>query len=433
MLRAPGVCSLAASETDMGKMSISTVKPATLPHQPPAPADYPRPRVPVAPALSLASFRRARGRPAPSILDAGNVRFVTSGRVAIALALREMGVGPGDAVLVPSYHCASMIEPVVWAGATPLFYRIRPDTTVDLDDIAAKHGAAGNVKALLATNYYGFHQPLPALRAFCDARGIRLLEDCAHSFLGEHAGRPLGSYGDYAIASSMKFFPVYEGGCLVSSRHRLDGIALQSAGAGFEAKVLINSVEGGFAYGRLPLLRALLALPMAVKNALWGVIKARRHGNAPALAPGSSDGGFGFDPAWLTKRSSLYSRTMLRLVSRRRMGELRRRNYQRLFDALSTLPGCRPLFPALPDGVYPWVFPLLCDEPQALFRQLKQAGVPVIRFGEYLWPGVDATVCANSVELSRRVLQFPCHQELREDEIGWMIDQVQQAVAGGAR
>jgi dTDP-4-amino-4,6-dideoxygalactose transaminase len=426
----------------MGKISISDVKPADI--EPPAvqsplvPADYPRSRLPVAPALSLASFFRMAGPPAPSILDAGEVRFVTSGRVAIALALKQMGVGPGDTVLVPSYHCASMIEPVIWAGATPLFYRIRPDTTADLDDLAVKAAGAGSVKALMATNYYGFHQPLPALRAFCDARGIRLLEDCAHSFLGHHAGRPLGAWGDYAIASSMKFFPVYEGGCLVSARHRLDGVQLQPAGAAFEAKVLLNSIENGFAYGRLPLLRALMALPMAAKNALWGVIKARRHGDAPALAPGSSDGGFGFDPAWLTKRSSLYSRVMLRLVSPRRMGELRRRNYRRLYDALSALPGCRPLFPTLPDGVYPWVFPLLCDEPQALFRQLKGAGVPVIRFGEYLWPGVDASVCANSVDLSRRVLQFPCHQELRDDEIEWMIGQVRSAAGekgneGGAR
>lgn len=408
----------------MGTMSISDVA------QQAPPTAWPRSRLPVAPVLSLASLARGGRRHVPSILDVKNVRRVTSGRVAIALALREMRVGPGDAVLVPAYHCASMIEPVIWAGATPVFYRIRPDTTVDLDDVATRltQPGATAIKVLMATNYFGFHQPLPALRAFCDAHGIRLLEDCAHSFLGEHAGRPLGSYGDYAIASSMKFFPVYEGGCLVSARHSLGHVQLQSAGAGFEAKVMLNTAEDGFAYGRLPLLRALLALPMKAKNALWGRIKARRTGAAPALAPGSSDGGFGFDPAWLTKRSSLFSRAMLRIVSRRRMGALRRRNYQKLFDALAGLPGCRPLHATLPDGVYPWVFPLLCDEPQALFATLKRAGVPVIRFGEFLWPGVDATVCANSVDLSRRVLQFPCHQELRDDEIAWMIGQVRDLV-----
>lgn len=413
----------------MGNMSFSDVKPhAVTPDAvPPEPAAFPRSRLPVAPRLSLAalaSLRHRGARPVSSILDAGSVRFVTSGRVAIALALREMGVGAGDAVLVPSYHCASMIEPVIWAGATPVFYRIRPDTSVDLDDIAGK--IDGRTRVLMATNYFGFHQPLAALRALCDARGIKLLEDCAHSFLGEHQGRPLGSFGDYAIASSMKFFPVYEGGCLVSSRHSLDAIQLQSAGLGFEAKVVLNTVEDGFAYGRLPVLRALLALPMMAKNALWGRIKASRHGAAQSLAPGSSDGGFGFDPAWLTKRSSLFARLMVKIVSRRRMGELRRRNYLRLQAALAGLPGCRALFATLPEGVYPWVFPLLCDEPQALFRALKQEGVPVIRFGEYLWPGVDAQVCATSVDLSRRVLQFPCHQELREDELAWMIEQVLQ-------
>jgi perosamine synthetase len=390
-------------------------------------AALPPSRLPVAPPLSLAAFRRGGGPPVQSILNAGQARLVTSGRVAIALALRQMGVGPGQSVLVPAYHCASMIEPVVWTGATPLFYRIHADTSVDFDDIA-RLAAAGNVSVLMATNYYGFPQPLPALRAFCDAHGIKLLEDCAHSFLGEHAGRPLGSFGDYAIASTMKFFPVYEGGCLVSARHALDGVRLQPAGAGFELKMLLNAVENGFAHGRLPWLRVLLALPMALKNIAWNRIKARRHADAAPLAPGSSEGGFGFDPAWLTTRSSNFSRLVLRTVSRRRMGALRRRNYLRLAAALGTLPGCRPLFGTLPDGVYPWVLPLLCDAPEALFRRLKEAGVPVIRFGEFLWPGVDAGVCANSVALSRRVLQFPCHQALRDGEIAWLIDTVRAAV-----
>jgi hypothetical protein len=85
-------------------------------------ASFPKARVPVTPVLSLAAFGRSAGS-IPSVLDAGPARLVTSGRVAIALALRQMGVGPGDAVLVPSYHCASMIEPLpripVAGGAMP--------------------------------------------------------------------------------------------------------------------------------------------------------------------------------------------------------------------------------------------------------------------------------------------------------------------------
>jgi perosamine synthetase len=416
-----------ASDVQVPLAGSRTAPPRMLAGVPLGPADYPAARAPVAPVLSLAAFRSRGESHAPSILDAGSARFVTSGRIAIALALRQMNIGPGDSVLVPAFHCASMIEPVIWTGATPVFYRIKPDTRVDLDDLAAK--LDGTTRVLMATNYFGFHQDLVALRAFCDGRGLFLLEDCAHCFLGEHKGKPVGSYGDYAIASSMKFFPIYEGGCLVSSRHSLDAVALQSAGAGFEAKAALNALEDGFAYGRLGLLKALLRLPILLKDLLWSRIKASTPaGTGSALVPGSSEGGFSFDPGWLDKRSSLFSRLMLKLVSRPRMGALRRKNYLRLQAALAGLPGCRPLFPTLPDGVFPWVFPLLTDNPQPVFDTLKMQGVPIIRFGEYLWPGVDASVCANSVDLSRRVMSFSCHQELREDELDWMINRIKDAL-----
>jgi dTDP-4-amino-4,6-dideoxygalactose transaminase len=380
-----------------------------------------RPLVPIAPILSSASFRRAAPARLRSVLDAGPARLVTSGRIAIALALREMGVGPGDTVLVPAWHSQSMIPPVLWRGAAPAFYRIGPDGRVDLDDIAARAGPG--VKALMVTHYFGFHQDMEAIRALCDARGLLLLEDCAHAFIGEYRGRPLGSFGDYAIASSMKFFPMYEGGALVSARHRLDRVALRSAGAGFEAKAALTSLENGFAYGRLPAVRAALWLPLRIKDALWGRLKAA----TAALAPASSDSSYDFDPRWLDKRSSLFARAMLRLVAPSRIAALRRQHYQRLDTALRGLPGTRPLFPALPDGVCPWVFPLLADEPERLFERLKLAGVPVVRFGHPLWAGVDATVCANAADLSRRVLSFPCHQELREHELAWMIDAIGEA------
>lgn len=390
-----------------------------------------RPAAPLGPVLSGAAFRPVAGAPqVASLLDAAQVRHVTSGRIAIALALREMGVGAGDLVLVPAYHSLSMIPPVLWRGATPLFYRVGLDAMVDLADIASNIGP--RVKALMVTHYFGFAQDLTRLRALCDQHGIALLEDCAHALLGEHAGAPLGSYGDYAIGSSMKFYPIYEGGCLTSTRHALDGVRLRSAGAGFEAKAALAALEQAFAYGRLGWLRAALALPLALKDRLWRAVKQRRGAaSSPAstLTPSSSDSSYDFDPAWIDKRASLFSRLMLRLVSRRRVGALRRRHYSRYAEALRGLPGCRALHAALPDGCYPWLFPLLVDDPEALFAKLVAGGVPVARFAETLWDGVDASVCANSARLSRSVLGLPCHQALRDDELRWIIARVQAAMA----
>jgi perosamine synthetase len=384
--------------------------------QPPA-----RPLVPLAPVLSRASFGRARAAAAPGVLTAGASRLVTSGRIAIALALREMGVGAGDTVLLPAYHSLSMVPPVLWRGAIPRFYRVGTRAEVDLDDVESLLDPT--VKVLVVTNYFGFPQDLRAIRGFCDARGLLLLEDCAHCFFGEYDGLSVGSFGDYAIASSMKFFPVYEGGCLISARHPLTGVTLRSAGAGFEAKALLATLENSFAYGRLPRLRAALAPLLGLKNALWRMVKARVRA-APALAPGSSDSDASFDPHWLDKRSSRFTRSMLRRVSGARIVALRRRNYLRLEQALGQRSGCRPLFARLPDGVCPWLFPLQVDDADAVFVRLRQAGVPLVRFAETLWAGVDAERCANSIALSRHILSFPCHQELDDAELDWMIDSI---------
>lgn len=386
-----------------------------------------RPLIPLAPILSASSFRRACAAPARTVLDAGSYRLVTSGRVAIALALREIGVQPGERVLVPAYHSASMIPPVLWRGAAPVFYRVRADASVDLEDLAAR--IAPGVRAVMVTHYFGFPQDMAPIRALCDTRGIALIEDCAHCFIGEAGGRPVGAWGDYAIASSMKFLPIYEGGALVSARHRLDHIVLHSAGPGFEAKVALNSLEKGFNYGRLPAVRAALSLPLRAKSALWGLLKRRRGGAARALAPDSSDSSFNFDPAWVDKRSSLFARTMLKLAAPGRIAALRRGHYARLEAAVQGVAGVRPLHPRLPDGACPWVFPLLADEPERLFARLQALGVPLTRFGTPPWQGVDAATCANSAMLAEHVLALPCHQELTEREMSWLAARLREAVA----
>ncbi|MDQ2821591.1 MAG: DegT/DnrJ/EryC1/StrS family aminotransferase [Pseudomonadota bacterium] len=380
-----------------------------------------QPWVPLAPVLAREAFATGRRQHVASILDAGQVRLVTSGRIAIGLALRAMGVAAGDIVLMPAYHSLSMIPPVFWRGAAPRFYRVTRAAQVDLADLDAKMD--GRVKALVVTHYFGFMQNMAPIRAWCDRRRVALLEDCAHCFFGAQAG----SFGDYAIASSMKFFPAYEGGVLASTRHDLQAITLHGAGAAFEIKVTLNTLEHSFAYDRLPGLRLLLALPLRAKDWLW---KKRKAGLAApvALAPASSDSEAGFDTAWLDKRSSWFARWLLRRVSHARIVTRRRAHYEQLQTALAGSAGARPLHAALPDGACPWMFPLIVDDADAVFTRLHKEGVPLTRFAEALWDGVDASVCANSVYLSRHVLAFPCHQELRPEELAWVIARIRAAL-----
>ena len=390
---------------------------------------YPPAVIPQRTVLSSATFRGKRSDDAcASILDAQSVKFVTSGRVGIALALKHMGAGPNDRILVPAYHCSSMIEPVLWAGATPDFYRVKQNAAVDLNDVRAK--LSSHTKAILVTHYFGFHQDMPAIRQLCDEAGVAVIEDCAHAFFGTIAGRPPGWYGDYAIASSMKFFPVIDGGCLVSSRRDLEGIHILPAGIGFQLKAAINVLEEALQYGRLPWLGLLVRLPIRIKDALWGAVKKLGpRAVRTSLTPPSSSGGREFDAAWVDKQMSIASRLILGRTSTARIVRVRRENYRRMLAALSGLPGGRPLFPDLPDGVVPYVFPMVVDDADRVFNTLRGRGLPLLRWEE-LAAGVDESVCAVSANFSHHLLQFPLHEGLNPAELDWMIDQIKSVLRG---
>jgi perosamine synthetase len=389
----------------------------------------PRPDIPLHPVLSCATFFGSGDGEIPAIVDVGQAAFVTAGRIAIARALDLIGVKPGDTVLLPAYHCPAMVEALVWMSARPAFYRLREDLSADLEDAAAKMDAG--TRALMIAHYFGFPQDLHATRSFCDAHGLALIEDCAHSFFGTCAGRPIGSVGDYAIGSLTKFFPVREGGCLVSARNdfgELDA-RLRRQGALSSLFTMLDTVEDAMDFGRLwglrPAVRAVGLAKRALKPAFRSAIEAKPVNPAQRRAgtPGQ------FDDAWVDVRISAASLAVARLASRRRIAVRRRKHYATLATAFSRTRGCRPLLPDLPDGVVPYMFPLWIDDLDRLFRHLEDRAVPMHRFGQFPWPGVDESVCRVSHDLSRRSIQLPCHQELTDGEVQEMIDRVHAVVA----
>ena len=381
-------------------------------------------KLPVQPVFSCDSFGREEG--APSLLDAGEMIYLNRGSLAIGHALTLMGLEPGSEVLLPAYHCPAMVEPVVWAGFSPVFYRIQADTSVDLEDVEKRIGPSSRV--LLVPHYFGFPQEMGKIRAFCDRHGLLLIEDCAHAFFGESAGHPVGFHGDYAVGSAWKFFPVNEGACLVSSRHRIVGRSLQSGGLFFELKSVLNTLEYSMEHGRLGMLNDPLLRLMQCKDWLWRNLKRK----APEeMQGGGNDPASGFEGGRVSQRISRFSRWVIESSSKSRIVQRRRANYLRLQSALEKMQGGRPLFATLPEKVVPHVFPFLVDRPDAVFPRLKSAGVPVIRFGEYLWKDMERGTCPVSEEYSRRVFQFPCHQDLAGEEVEWMIGGIRDALGYG--
>ena len=391
--------------------------------EPTAPVDYPRPAAPVVPVFSGAALLTGGRSRLPSVCDAPHKLYTSSGAAAIALALRHAGIGAGDEVLLPAYHCLSMVEPVQAVLAKPVFYRVHNDLSADLVDLERKIGTPA--RALLVTHYFGFPQDMRAIRALADRHGLRLIEDCAHAFFGSVQGHPVGTLGDYAIASARKFFPIHDGGCLVSTRHSVENLKLRPAGLTFHVKAAVNIVEEAFLFGRARMLFLFLGWPLRLKDTVWRVLKrpADRETKTPiGPAPGAEFRYFA--PAWMDRKMSFPSRAIMTLSGKGRIVKRRRDYYRRMVAGLSGLPNGRPLYERLPDSVVPYMVPFVIDEPETVFATLKNRGVPI-----YRWETLATNCCGVSNDYAQRLLQFPCHPELRETEIDWMIGCIREALS----
>lgn len=358
------------------------------------------------------------------LLELKHQLHVTSGRAAIALALEHAGINAGDEVLAPALHCESMISPILWCNATPVFFQINTDTSINIDDIKSRINA--NTKAVLVTHYFGFMQDLRPVKKLCDQYRLVLIEDCAHTFFGAHHEVKIGKIGDYAVASTMKFFPVYDGGLLASDFRSLDNIQFDTPPKQIQVKSMINAVEKSIYYRRLGVLGRAIGALMRFKDLCWGLIKST--GKMNEQGPTSSEGAYGLDEAWIHRCSTWFSRAIVKNSNLQRIADNRRENYQKLHLALSQLPGVTPLFSDLPKDYVPLVYPLYFDHPEKHFDHLKKQGVPIWRFGEYLDKAVTAEEYPDSMALSQHLFQFPCHQELKAEEIGWLIERITETL-----
>jgi len=132
-----------------------------------------------------------------------------SGTDALALGLMALGVGPGDAVLVPAFTFAASAEVVPWFGATPLFVDVLPET-FNLDPASLERGIAtareeGLVpRGVIAVDLFGQPADYDAIEAIARAAGLWVLADAAQSFGAGYGGRSVGRLGGLTATS---FFP----------------------------------------------------------------------------------------------------------------------------------------------------------------------------------------------------------------------------------
>jgi dTDP-4-amino-4,6-dideoxygalactose transaminase len=125
-----------------------------------------------------------------------------SGTDALALALRVLGIGPGDEVLVPAMTFVATAEAVYHAGATPRLADVDP-TTLLLTEETVAAARTERTRAVLPVHLYGHLVPFDTIEAW-KASGLVVVEDAAQAHLGTWNDRMVGTAGDAACFS---FYP----------------------------------------------------------------------------------------------------------------------------------------------------------------------------------------------------------------------------------
>jgi len=134
---------------------------------------------------------------------------VANGTDALVVALRALGVKPGDEVLVPAFSFYATAEAVLLVGAVPLFCDVE-DSTLNIDPEDAARRLTPRTVGIVGVHLYGRPFDADRLGALCKERGIWLMEDAAQAQGAAWRGRRVGGLGTVAAWS---FYPSKNLGC----------------------------------------------------------------------------------------------------------------------------------------------------------------------------------------------------------------------------
>ena len=135
---------------------------------------------------------------------------VASGTDAVLLALRALGIGPGDEVITVAHTAVATVAAIELAGATPRLVDIDAATyTLDPAQLAA--AITSRTRAVVPVHLYGAPADMDAVLAVAHAHGLLIVEDCAQAHGARYRGRMVGALGD---AAAFSFYPTKNLGAL---------------------------------------------------------------------------------------------------------------------------------------------------------------------------------------------------------------------------
>jgi perosamine synthetase len=128
------------------------------------------------------------------------VKTFESGRTALYTILKAYGIGQGDEILLQAYTCVAVPEPILWAGATPVYVDCsREYFTVDPIDLEKK--ITPKTKAIIVQHTFGCPADMDLIMDIASKHNLIVIEDCAHALGADYKGKKVGTIGDVGFFS----------------------------------------------------------------------------------------------------------------------------------------------------------------------------------------------------------------------------------------
>lgn len=147
---------------------------------------------------------------------------VGSGLDALWIAVRLLGIGPGDEVIVQGNTYIASVMGITMNGATPVF--VEPDAYYQIDADKIEEKITDKTKAVMVVHLYGHVADMDKITAVCRKHHLKLIEDCAQSHGASYKGQITGTFGDvgcFSFYPSKNLGAFGEGGAIVSNDEAL--------------------------------------------------------------------------------------------------------------------------------------------------------------------------------------------------------------------
>lgn len=344
---------------------------------------------------------------------AKEVVFTHTGKAGIyqyLMALRKsLPNRSKNIVLLPSFHCPSVVDPVIHAGYSVRFFMITERLEVDHEDYLSKLDA--NVVAALFIRYFGIGEIPENLLNVTRSLGVKVIHDCSHSFL---RGSPLDLAGQEADASIYSFWKI---------------LPMASVGGGVwvRDKTLKTYWPEQNKTNALEDLKVGRRLAVEIKDNLLGLLfmenDAAKDARVKICVTKTYPEAYPYFKNLSTLTMPSIVRYILKSANLKNIAKLRRTNYEAFIQVLNEVSRLGLIFPALSIQDVPMGIPMLFESNKRMDYLLYSKGIPIFRFGEVLHPLLFANsesfskVQDIAVYLSKHLLAISLHQQLSEENM----------------